>query len=124
MNLQTGKIILLTALTCISLNSMAKSENIPSIGTSSANNIQIQPGSWDMNMIYRPSQKQLKRESQGYINIYDGFKDSQVEAILDEKFNRIENMMFTRVKVTDDYGQVLTDPQTGEEIVANDGCDD
>jgi len=32
-------------------------------------------------------------------------------------------MMFTRVKLTDTSGKILIDPETGEELTAEDGCD-
>jgi hypothetical protein len=32
-------------------------------------------------------------------------------------------MMFTRVKVTDSKGDVQIDPETGDELTEDDGCD-
>lgn len=78
---------------------------------------------WQMNMIYHPSEPTLERENRGFVNIYDGFNETQVDQILDDKFGRMENMMFTRVKLTDSSGEILLDPVTGDELIADDGCD-
>ncbi len=84
---------------------------------------EFQTNSWQMKQIYQPNQNLLDREKSGLVMIYDSFTDSQVNQILDEKFNRIQSMMFTRVKQTDSQGVVLKDPQTGEDLVDDDGCD-
>ena len=55
-------------------------------------------GSWLMKMIYQPSPSLLRREARGFVNIYDGFTDTQVDEVLDHKFERIGHMMFTRIK--------------------------
>ena len=39
-----------------------------------------------------------------------------------EQFERLDNMMFIRVKPTDEEGEVLKDKETGEELVEDDGC--
>jgi len=78
---------------------------------------------WQTNMIYHPTESVLERESNGFVFIYDGFNENKVDQILDDKFNRIDHMMFTRVKLTDTSGEILIDPETGEELTAEDGCD-
>lgn len=78
---------------------------------------------WQMNMIYHPTESVLERESKGFVFIYDGFDENQVAKILDTKFDRIDHMMFTRIKLTDTSGEILVDPETGEELIADDGCD-
>ncbi len=78
---------------------------------------------WQMNMIYHPTEYVLERESKGFVFIYDGFDETQVDQILDDRFDRIDHMMFTRVKLTDSSGEILLDPETGEELMADDGCD-
>jgi len=78
---------------------------------------------WQMKMIYQPSETVLEREQKGFVHIYDRFDETQVEQILDDKFERMDNMMFTRVKLTDTSGEILLDPETGEELTADDGCD-
>lgn len=78
---------------------------------------------WQMKTIYQPSVATLEREQAGFVNIYDGFTSAEVDQILDDKYARIENMMFTRVKLTDTNGDLMIDPYTGEELVEDDGCD-
>ena len=78
---------------------------------------------WQMKLVYQPSAAILEREEKGFVFIYDGFTDAEVEAILDHKFERIDSMMFTRVRMTDPAGEVQLDPVTGEELVEDDGCD-
>ncbi len=69
---------------------------------------------WQLDLIYNPGESMLEREAAGLVFIYDGLLESTVEQILDEKFDRIEHMVFTRVKKTD---------PTGDELVFDDGCD-
>ena len=78
---------------------------------------------WQLNMIYHPTEAALEREAKGFVFIYDGFNETQVDHILDARFDRIDHMMFTRVKLTDSSGEILLDPETGEELMADDGCD-
>ncbi len=78
---------------------------------------------WSADRIYHPSEAQLQRESRGQVTIYDGFTDVEVEKALDHGFHRMQNMMFTRVKVTRD-GQGIVDENTGEAVTEDDGCDD
>jgi len=78
---------------------------------------------WQTNMIYQPNESALEREGKGFVHIYDGFDETQVDQILDDKFERMDNMMFTRVKLTGFSGDILLDPETGDELTADDGCD-
>ena len=78
---------------------------------------------WQMDMIFHPCESVLQRESRGFVFIYDGFKENQVDQILDANFDRIDHMMFTRVKLTDSSGEIRIDPDTGDELLADDGCD-
>ena len=78
---------------------------------------------WQLGLINNPGDYMLKREAKGFVFIYDRLLDSQVDEILDNHFNRIDSMMFTRVKVTDSKGDVQIDPETGDELTEDDGCD-
>ena len=118
----TKTIISIIVMGLISQNVAAKSDDLPSIGISTTT--AAQPSNYDLKMIYQPSQYLLERERNGHVNIYDGLKNNQVNQILDDNFSRIVNMMFTRVKLTDEYGEVMIDAETGYEVVADDGCDD
>jgi hypothetical protein len=76
---------------------------------------------WQMNRLFEPSSKQREKETQGQIMIYDGLRDTTVKEALDENFDRIENMMFTRVVVTNLKGQPQLD-KLGNQVIEDDGC--
>lgn len=76
---------------------------------------------WQTNRLFEPTTYQRKKESQGQIMIYDGLLDTSVKDALDGNFDRIENMMFTRVIVTDFNGQPQVD-ELGNTLVEDDGC--
>lgn len=78
---------------------------------------------WQNSVLFNPSPAQLKREQSGSIMIYDGLSDRVVDSALDSQFDRINSMMFTRVIVTDEQGDNLIDPDTGDFVVEDDGCD-
>jgi hypothetical protein len=78
---------------------------------------------WQMARLLEPTQSDLKSEAKGRVMIYDGLTDKDVERALDEQFDRLDHMMFTRVVVTDDSGEATRD-EDGEVIVeGDDGCD-
>ena len=66
------------------------------------------------NSLFNPSQSQLKAETRGRVMIYDGLPENVVDQALDTQFERIDNMMFTRIhrNVEDDK----------EVEVDDDGC--
>jgi len=76
---------------------------------------------WQVNRLLEPTTYQRKKESQGQIMIYDGLRDTAVKNALDTNFDRIENMMFTRVIITDESGQPELDV-AGNEMTEDDGC--
>ena len=76
----------------------------------------------ELRRLLEPTESELHAESQGRIYIYDGLRDVDVELAMERQFDRIENMMFIRVKPTDEDGEVLLDPKTGEDLVPDDGC--
>jgi len=77
---------------------------------------------WQYNRLFNPSPADRKAEERGAIVIYDGLTDVTVNQALDQNFNRIQNMMFTRTVVTDENGEPKIDPATGKEVVEDDGC--
>ena len=79
--------------------------------------------SWQLSLLFNPGDHQHEMERRGRVFIYDGLRDTVVEQALDEQYDRIEGMMFVNTVVTDDDGVPLTDPETGELLVENDGCD-
>ena len=78
---------------------------------------------WQLSHLFNPGDHQYAMERRGRIFIYDGLRDTVVEQALDEQYDRIEGMMFVNTVVTDDDGVPMTDPETGQLLVENDGCD-
>ena len=73
----------------------------------------IAEDSFQMNALFSPSQAQLRAEARGHIMIYDSLDEQVVERALDEQYERIENMMFTRIRHAEPDGDVS---------VEDDGC--
>lgn len=67
---------------------------------------------WQLKRLNSPTEQQLRSE-RDKVFIYDGLYARQIDAALDDHFDRIDHMMFVRVKVVD----------KGEEIVLDDDCD-
>ena len=82
-----------------------------------------QQQSWQLSLLFNPGDHQYEMERRGRVFIYDGLRDTVIEQAFDEQYDRIESMMFVNTVVTDDDGVPLTDPETGELLVENDGCD-
>lgn len=72
--------------------------------------------------LFEPTPGELRAEAAGRIYIYEGLRDTDVERALEEEFKRVQNMMFIRVKPTDEGGEPRKDPKTGAEYVQDDGC--
>ena len=68
---------------------------------------------FQMNALFNPSQAQLRAEERGHIMIYDNLDSEDVERALDQQYERIENMMFTRIRHSAPDGAVS---------VEDDGC--
>lgn len=70
------------------------------------------PGSnaWERRQLHHPSDKLLKMERRGRVTIYDGLQETEVKRAMDEQFDRIDRMMFIRIKTEDGHG-------------LDDGCD-
>lgn len=76
----------------------------------------------ELRRLLEPTEAELQQEAAGRIYIYDGLRDTDVERAMEEEYERIENMMFIREKKTDEKGEVLKDPATGQDVVEDDGC--
>lgn len=72
--------------------------------------------SWEERRLFQPTVSQRKQEYRGGVFIYDGLTFETVQRAMDEHFDRIDNMMFVRVK--------HPPPEVGgEPEVEDDGCD-
>jgi hypothetical protein len=76
----------------------------------------------ELRRLFEPTAGELQDEAKGRVYIYDGLRDTDVARAMEEQFERVDNMMFIRVKPTDEKGEVLKDEETGEELVEDDGC--
>ena len=72
--------------------------------------------------LFEPIEAELRAEADGRIYIYDGLREIDIAHAMDQEFDRVESMMFIRVRSTDEKGELLKDPATGEEFVQDDGC--
>jgi hypothetical protein len=71
---------------------------------------------WQERRLLAPTPGEREREREGQVFIYDGMENSRVQRALDLNFDRIENMMFTRVHHPAPSG-------AGPVYVEEDGCD-
>jgi hypothetical protein len=71
---------------------------------------------WQERRLFEPSEGQLAQEQRGQVFIYDGLDSGKVQQAMDEQFDRIENMMFTRI-------HHLPPTATGPVMVEDDGCE-
>lgn len=79
-------------------------------------------GEIERRRLFEPTPGELRAEAAGRIYIYEGLRDTDVERALEEEFKRVQNMMFIRVKPTDEDGEPRKDPKSGAEYVQDDGC--
>ena len=78
---------------------------------------ELKPGdSWQERRLLAPSRTQQARESNGQVFIYDGLEQGKVQQAMDMHFDRIENMMFTRIHHLPPTG-------AGPAEVEDDGCE-
>lgn len=75
---------------------------------------------WQKQLLFSPSQQQLQLEDQGEVFIYRGVKSIDIALAMDRYFDRIGNMMFVNTVQTDDDGEPVIDPTTGEPEVDDD----
>lgn len=73
---------------------------------------------YDLRRLMHPTPAELTSEERGKVRIYDSLEINEINAALDDNFERIQNMMFTRIHHL---------PPTGagpdEEVeIEDDGC--
>ena len=76
----------------------------------------------ELRRLLEPTPSEIVQEEEGRIYIYDGLSGSDIERAMSEEFDRVENMMFIRVRKTDADGEPVRDPDTGAAEVEDDGC--
>jgi len=69
---------------------------------------------YQQKVLFNPGESVRKAEARGRVTIYDGVDEQQVEAAMDTQFERIEHMMFVRVRRSSEDGTASYD---------DDGCD-
>ena len=103
--------------TCMGFAAIVLSVSAPA---SVADNDKID--SYQQNALFHPSSNQLRRESQGFVYIYDGMTDKTIDKAMDDQPGRIESMMFVNTLMTDENGNPLRDAETGEILATDDDC--
>ncbi len=74
---------------------------------------------WQERRLFEPKPAELASEAAGRVVIYDGLTEPQVDKAMDQAFDRIEHMMFIRVKVPQ---PAKTEGAKTEYVTYNDGC--
>ena len=82
-----------------------------------------QPLTWQQRRLEQPTTAELQWERNNHVMIYEGMKDREVEHAMTAHFDRVQSMMFINTVVTDDKGNPVKDPESGEVVTENDGCD-
>ena len=85
-------------------------------GSASATDIPATENNWQERRLLAPSESQREQEKRGLVFIYDGLDHNTVQRAMDKDFDRIQNMMFTRIHHLPAAG-------AGPAVVENDGCD-
>ena len=71
---------------------------------------------YQLRRLMSPTVEELAAEKNGGVYIYDSLDAIHVDAALDQHFDRIEHMMFTRIHHLPPTG-------AGPAVVEDDGCD-
>jgi hypothetical protein len=82
-----------------------------------------QPLTWQQRRLEQPTDKELQWERSGHVMIYEGMTDRVVENAMIAHFDRVQSMMFINTVITDDKGNPLKDPESGNIVTEKDGCD-
>jgi hypothetical protein len=76
----------------------------------------------ELRRLFEPTVAEQRAETSGRIYIYESLRESDVSRAMEEEFDRVENMMFIRVKQTDEKGREVKDKETGAPVMQDDGC--
>lgn len=92
------------------------------VGAVQSGNVEMKIEQWQINRLFNPGENQRKQEQDGMVFIYDGIKGNIVNRVMDEEFDRLDSMMFTRTIITDEEGDPVLHPETGLAMIEDDGC--
>ena len=76
----------------------------------------------ELRRLLQPTPTELRAERSGRVYIYDGLRDMDIERALDLEFDRVDSMMFIRVKITQSPEKAKKEFDTGVAYVQDDGC--
>jgi len=76
----------------------------------------------ELRRLFDPTPAELRAERAGGVYIYDGLRDTDIEHAMQEAFDRIESMMFIRVKRTIPQGKANEKPDNDVAYVQDDDC--
>ncbi len=104
-----GRLVVTCLAACGLLSATAVSANQHSNAAEETHDYQLR-------RLMQPSPAELTTEQKGGIYIYDSLEINQVNAALDNHFDRIQHMMFTRINHLPPTG-------AGPAMIEDDGCD-
>jgi hypothetical protein len=87
---------------------------LPTLSPAEAGSSYVGSEEWQMRRLLEPTPVERAEEAAGRIFIYDGLSRAEIDAALDTEFERMENMMFIRVK--------KEKPAGGPVAYEDDGC--
>lgn len=87
-----------------------KTTNIIAVsGLILSTNVSADIEDWQQQQLMDPPEYLLMAEAKGRVMIYDGLPVDVVDRAMDEQFDRIDSMMFTRVRVVTEQGEQVLD---------------
>jgi hypothetical protein len=76
----------------------------------------------ELRRLFDPTPAELRAEQAAGIYIYDGLRDTDIEHAMQEEFDRVESMMFIRVKRPIPQGKSNEKPDNDVVYVQDDDC--
>lgn len=75
---------------------------------------------WQKQMLFEPSEQQIAQEQGGQVFVYNGITSADIDLAMDRYYDRIDNMMFVNTVWTNEEGEPIVDPYTGNPVVDDD----
>jgi hypothetical protein len=78
----------------------------------------------ELRRLFEPTPAELGAERAGRIYIYDGLREADIERAMEDEFDRVESMMFIRVKRAVPHSQAKENHQSDTKVtyVEDDDC--